>query len=35
METIKLSLYEKNKDTGIFEDLLGAYVLEDHVALLD
>ncbi|ABW19603.1 DUF6762 family protein [Alkaliphilus oremlandii] len=35
METIKLSLYEKNKETGIFEDLLGAYVLEDHVALLD
>jgi len=35
MESVKLSLYEKNKETGILEDLLGTYLIEEHVELLD
>lgn len=35
MESIKLSLYEKNKETGILENLLGSYLIEEHMELVD
>jgi len=35
MESVKLSLYEKNKETGMLENLLDAYVIEEHIQLLD
>ncbi len=35
MESVKLSLYEKNKETGILENILGSYLIEDHMELLD
>jgi len=35
MESVKLSLYEKDKETGILENLLGTYLIEEHVELLD
>ena len=35
MESVKLSLYERNKETGILENILGSYLIEDHMELLD
>ncbi len=35
MESVKLSLYEKNKETGILENLLGSYLIEEHMELID
>jgi len=35
MEAVKLSLYEKDMETGILENLLGTYLIEEHVELLD
>jgi len=35
MEPIKISLYEKDKETGILENLLGTYLIEEYVELLD
>lgn len=35
MEYTKLSLYEKNMETGILENLLGTYMVEENIELLD
>jgi len=35
MQPMKISLYEKDKETGILENLLGTYLIEEHIELLD
>ncbi|QUH20159.1 DUF6762 family protein [Alkaliphilus sp. B6464] len=35
MESVKLSLYEKDKETGILENLLGSYLIEEYMELID
>ena len=35
MEYTKLSLYEKNGETGILENILGTYLIEEHIELID
>lgn len=35
MESVKLSLYEKNTETGILENLLGSYLIEEYMELID